>query len=74
MARHESDFRPANGRALEIDELLGLLDRNMPSEGPVREHARACYLSSSDGWREAVKQLGGAFADDIASLTEAQDE
>ena len=74
MARHEGNFRSTNGKPLEIDELLALLDGNPPSEGPVREHARACYLSSSDGWREAVKQLGGAFADDIAALTEAKDE
>ncbi|MGH6659293.1 MAG: hypothetical protein ACREBM_06535 [Sphingomicrobium sp.] len=74
MARHEGDFRSANGKPLEIDELLALLDGNMPSEGPIRENARACYLSSGDGWREAVKHLGGAFADDIAALTEAKDE
>ena len=27
-------------------------------------------LSASEGWQEAVKQLGGAFAEDAAELRE----
>ena len=74
MARYEGDLRPANGQPLEIEELLDLLDRNSPSGEPVLDHARACYLSSGDGWREAVKQLGGAFAAEIGSLTPEKGE
>ena len=74
MARHERDFSPAEGKPLEIDELLALLARKSPSSEPERGSARACYLSSSEGWREAAKQLGGAFADGLGPLTEAQEE
>lgn len=74
MARYEGDFRPADAKPLEIDELLALLDGNSPSPEPAKGSARACYLSSSDGWRDAVKQLGGAFADGIASLSEVKGE
>ena len=74
MARHERDFSPAEGKALDLDELLSLLERKSSSEELCRDGARACYLSSSEGWREAVKQLGGAFADGLGPLTEAQEE
>ena len=73
MARHERDFSPAEAKALELDELISLLERKSPSE-PEREGARACYLSSSEGWREAVKHLGGAFAEGLGPLTDAQEE
>ena len=74
MARFEGDIQPASGKPLEIDELLALLDKNEPSEQPVTGNARACYLSSGEGWRDAVKQLGGAFADDVTRLTQTQGE
>lgn len=74
MARFEGDIQPASGKPLEIDELLALLDKNESPEPPVKGNARACYLSAGDGWREAVKQLGGAFADDVARLTQTQGE
>ncbi|MBA3669738.1 MAG: hypothetical protein H0W71_06710 [Sphingomonas sp.] len=48
--------------------------KNVPSEQPVTGDARACYLSSGDGWRDAAKQLGGAFADDVTRLTQTQGE
>ncbi len=74
MARYEGDFRPADGAALELEDLFALLDRNSLSKQPARDHARACYLSSGEGWREAVKQLGGAFAEELKSLTEPKGE
>lgn len=74
LARHERDFSPAQGKPLELDELLSLLERKSPSREPECEGARACYLSSSEGWREAVKHLGGAFADGLVPLTDAQEE
>ena len=74
MARYEGDFRPANGQPLEIEELLALLDRNSAGGDTSMDHARACYLSSGNGWREAVKRLGGAFAAEIAALTPEKGE
>lgn len=59
MARHEKDFR-GNGDPLSLEELLDLIEGEGES---VRHAAIACYLSASDGWREAIKELGGAFAE-----------
>ena len=74
MARYEGELRPANEQPLEIEELLALLDRNS-SEGETSvNNARACYLSSGDGWRDAVKRLGGAFAAELGSLTREKGE
>ena len=38
--------------------------------GRTREDAIACYLSGSDGWRDAVKFLDGAFAEEASGLKE----
>jgi len=49
-----------------LNELIALLGEN--GDAQSREDAIACYLSGSEGWREAVKQLGGAFAEEITGL------
>ncbi len=74
MARYEGDLRPANEQPLELEELLALLDRNSAGGEPSVDDARACYLSSGEGWRDAVKQLGGSFAAEAGSLTREQGE
>lgn len=74
MSRYDGDFRPADGEPLDFAELLELLDRNSPVGDHSVGHARACYLSSSDGWREAVRQLGGAFAEGIEPNPSGQEE
>ena len=53
--RHESHWLDLLGDAAERD-------------GRSREDAIACYLSGADGWREAVKLLGGTFAHEEAKL------
>ena len=53
---------------LGLDELLALLGDAAEREGRSREDAIACYLSGGDGWREAMKQLGGTFAKEAAGL------
>ena len=63
MARFEGKFDANGGQPMEFEELLGLLLADAPGRSAAIDHARACYLSSSDGWRDAVKELGGAFAD-----------
>ena len=60
---------------LSLDELLALVGDSASAEDVrAREDAIACYLSGSDGWREAVKMLGGAFAEDQAELRERKDD
>jgi len=63
LARHEGDFRTNAEAPLSLNELLALLGDGAEAEGRSREDAIACYLSASEGWRDAMKRLGGAFAD-----------
>ena len=70
MARHEGDFRSREQEPLSLNELLALLGNTGEGDGHSREDAIACYLSGSDGWREAMKQLGGTFAERARELKE----
>ena len=57
MARHEADFRAVAEAELAAGEL-----RVSGLGEPSREAALARFLAGADGWTEAVKTLGGAFA------------
>jgi type IV secretory pathway VirJ component len=69
LARHEGDVRANAQEPLSLSELLAA-ERG----GRSREDAIACYLSGDDGWREAVKLLGGTFAQEEARLKERQSD
>ena len=70
MARHEGDFRTKAQEPMSLSELLGLLGDAAEREGRSREDAIACYLAGGDGWRDAMKMLGGTFAEEAAGLKE----
>jgi hypothetical protein len=70
LARYERNFRVNAEAPLSLDELLDLLAGAGEQGNRTREDAIACYLSGSEGWREAVKFLDGAFAGDRAGLKE----
>jgi hypothetical protein len=74
LARHEGDFRAEAQEPLSLNELLALLGDAAEREGRSREDAIACYLSGDEGWREAVKLLGGTFAEGKAGLRERQSD
>ena len=74
LARHEGDFRTGAEEPLSLNELLALLGESGVGNARSREDAIACYLSASDGWREAMKQLGGAFAETASELKERKAE
>ena len=69
MARHDGEFRASADEPLSLAELLSLLS-GAEVDSQRRQDAIACYLSAGEGWREAVKRLGGAFADAEAGLRE----
>ena len=69
MARHEADFRSTAEASLSLDELLALLGAE-GKDAQSRDDIIACALSASEGWQEAVKRLGGAFAEEAARLKE----
>ena len=72
MARHEGDFRLEEQEPLSLDQLLELLGDSAEREGRSREDAIACYLSGGEGWREAVRLLGGTFADGSTGLKDGK--
>lgn len=72
MARFEKHFSVNADAPLSLNELLTMLGEG--ADGRSREDAIACYLSGSEGWREAVKQLGGAFAEEAQRLRERKSD
>jgi hypothetical protein len=54
LARHERDFRVDAEEPLGLDELLALLGNGADGTERSRQDAIACYLSASDGWKDAV--------------------
>ena len=55
---------------LSLNELLALLAQGADADDRSRDDAIACYLSGSEGWREAMKILGGTFAEEEPGLKE----
>ena len=74
MARHEGDFRTGANEPLSLSDLFALLGDQAESGRGSREDAIACYLSGGDGWREAVKLLGGTFAEEVTELRMRKDD
>jgi len=70
LARHEGDLRTGAGEPLGVDELLHLLGSDRGGDSPARQQAIARYLSAAEGWSDAVKELGGAFAPAAPGLRE----
>lgn len=70
MARHERDFHTNVEAPLKLDELLALLGPGTDVNERSRKDAIACYLSGGEGWRDALKTLGGTFADEGRGLKE----
>ena len=71
MARHEPDFRASAEHPLSLSELLALLGDKDGSERE-RQDAIACYLSAGEGWKDAVRRLGGNFASEAQKLSEGK--
>ena len=62
MARYEGDFKAETELGLGIADLL--CDSNPELSERQRQEAIVCYLTRSEGWQDAFKLLGGAFAPD----------
>jgi hypothetical protein len=76
LARHEGEFEAAAETSLEMEELLRSLRRADSASERERQAAIACLLSASEGWRDAVERLGGAFAEGSAKtgLTDGKEK
>jgi hypothetical protein len=62
LARFDGNFEAAGEARLDIDELLKVLSNSADLGREERQDAIACFLSASEGWREAKGTLRGAFA------------
>jgi hypothetical protein len=69
----ERNIGEGEGTPVDAAEILAALARDS-SDGDKRRDAVSRYLSASDGWHEAMAQLGGAFAPQDERLTREQDE
>ena len=74
LTRHEGEFRLDQDKALDLDELLLLLGSKESAGDRSREDAIACYLSASEGWRDASKLLGGTCAQRSVGLRERKED
>jgi hypothetical protein len=63
LGRERNDVRARTTQPLSLDELLGLLGDPGKEDALSREDAIACFLSAGEGWKDAVKRLGGTFAE-----------
>ena len=73
MSRLDGKLTASGEVPLELAELLSALGSH--SEASLRDwrEAIACYLSASDGWRDASQALGGAFAIEAAEPPPGRD-
>jgi hypothetical protein len=69
LARYERNFRSEAEEPLSLNELLALLGPETAGDRS-REDAIACYLAGAEGWRDAMRLLGGTFAGEEAGLKE----
>ena len=63
LSRYEGKFQGEAAVSLDVSLLLGeLAGQQAQLSDRDRQAAIACYLSASEGWRNASQRLGGAFA------------
>jgi hypothetical protein len=62
LARFDGNLKAAGEAKLNVDELLSALSISPASGVQARQAAIACFLSASEGWRDARDTLQGAFA------------
>jgi hypothetical protein len=75
----ERKIGEAEGAPVDAAEILAALvqdysDGRKSADRDRRRDAVSRYLSASDGWREASRELGGAFAARDEGLRREQDE
>ena len=58
---------------LSLDELLALLGSVGRATGVAQGRHRLLPRPASEGWQDAVRRLGGAFAEEAAGLKERKD-
>jgi hypothetical protein len=62
LARFDGSLKAAGEARLDIDELLSALSAASNLGREERQDAIACFLSVSEGWKDARASLKGTFA------------
>jgi hypothetical protein len=63
LSRYEGKFQGEVAASLDVSLLLAeLAGQQAQLSERDRQAAIACYLSASEGWRNASQSLGGTFA------------
>ena len=62
MSRFDGNLKAAGEARLDVDELLSALASTSAANAKARTDAIACFLSASEGWRDAREALKGTFA------------
>ena len=62
MSRFDGEFTAAGEASLDMVELMQVLASAASTGRRERGDAIACYLSVSEGWRDAEGTLKGTFA------------
>lgn len=66
LSRYDGRFDAAEQEPIDASELVAALEARSSRD---RQEAIACFLSGSEGWKEALALLGGAFAPDRSGET-----
>jgi len=75
LARFDGKLKAAGEAKLDVEELLSALSGSSGAGQKERQEAIACFLSASEGWRDAKGRLKGTFASAVRAswLTENKD-
>jgi hypothetical protein len=74
VSRNEGKIGNDGNAPVDATEILAALAGEGTVSGKSRQNAVSCYLSASEGWREASTVLGGAFAADDQVLKAGKDQ
>ena len=74
MARNEGKIVGEGIEPVDSAEILSALVESGESDADLRKGAVSCYLSASEGWKQAKNVLGGAFAAPALWLRTAKEE
>jgi hypothetical protein len=62
LAKFDGELAAAGEASVDMAELLAALAATSPADRGRRNEAIACFLSASEGWKDAGRRLKGAFA------------
>jgi hypothetical protein len=66
MSRYDGRFDAAADAPIDAAELVAEITARTEARNRERQDAIACFLSGSEGWRQALDLLGGAFAPELS--------